>query len=71
LGDELTYFVKHKRKGKKYYTENEVISILEVFIHNIYVQFGGTNCALLLADLFLCSYEAEFIQKLIKDKTYR
>ena len=27
----------------------------------------GTNCAPLLADLFLYSYEAEFIQKLLKD----
>jgi hypothetical protein len=29
----------------------------------------GTNCALLLADLFLYSYESEFLQKLVKDKT--
>jgi len=28
----------------------------------------GSNCAPLLADIFLYSYEAEFIQKLIKDK---
>ena len=28
----------------------------------------GTNCALLLADLFLYSYEFEFLQKLVKDK---
>jgi hypothetical protein len=28
----------------------------------------GTNCAPLLADLFLCSYESEFLQKLVKDK---
>ena len=27
-----------------------------------------TNCALLLADLFLYSYESEFLQKLVKDK---
>ena len=27
----------------------------------------GTNCAPLLADLFLYSYEAEFIQQLLKD----
>jgi hypothetical protein len=26
----------------------------------------GTNCALLLADLFLYSFEAEFIQELLK-----
>jgi hypothetical protein len=28
----------------------------------------GTNCAPLLADLFLYSYEAEFIQKLVNEK---
>ena len=27
----------------------------------------GTNCAPLLADLFLYSYESEFLQKLVKD----
>ena len=28
----------------------------------------GTNCAPLLADLMLYSYESEFLQKLVKDK---
>jgi hypothetical protein len=28
----------------------------------------GTNCAPLLADLFLYSYESEFLQKVVKDK---
>jgi hypothetical protein len=55
--------------------------ILNVFlIDNILVSFEGTllqqvvgipmgtNCAPLLADLFLYSYESEFLQKLIKDK---
>ena len=28
----------------------------------------GTNCAPILADLFLYSYEAEFVQKLLRDK---
>ena len=30
----------------------------------------GTNCAPLLADLFLYSYESEFLQKLVKDKKF-
>ena len=54
--------------------------MLEIVIDNIYVVFGiqvfqqsvgipmGTNCAPLLADLFLYSYEAEFIQKLVREK---
>ena len=48
-------------------------------VDNIYVRFGGqlfrqmvgipmgTNCAPLLADLFLYSYENEFLDKLIKE----
>ena len=28
----------------------------------------GSNCAPLLADLFLYSYESKFLQKLVKDK---
>ena len=51
--------------------------MLEFLIDNIYVVFGdqvfqqtigipmGTNCAPLLADLFLYSYEAEFLQHLL------
>ena len=52
--------------------------MLEFLIDNIFVECGGvifqqvigipmgTNCAPSLADLFLYSYEAEFIQTLIK-----
>ena len=51
----------------------------EFLVDNIYVRFGGqlfrqmvgnpmgTNCAPLLADLFLYSYENEFLDKLIKE----
>jgi len=54
--------------------------MLEFLIDNIFVSFGGalfqhvvgrpigTNCAPLPADLFLYSYESEFLQKLVKDK---
>ena len=54
--------------------------MVNFLIDNIYVEFGdvilqqtigipmGTNCAPLLADLFLYTYEAEFIQKLIANK---
>ena len=50
----------------------------EYLIDNIFVEFGGrifqqtigipmgTNCAPLLADLFLYSYEVEFVQSLLK-----
>ena len=54
--------------------------MLEFLIDNIFVSFGGTlfqqvvgipmgtNCVPLLADLFLYSYESEFLLKLVKDK---
>ena len=54
--------------------------MMEVLIDNIFVQFGGrifqqtigipmgTNCAPLLADLFLYSYEADFLDGLLKQK---
>ena len=54
--------------------------MLEFLIDNIFVSFGGilfqqvvgipmgTNCAPLLVDLFIYSYESEFLQKLEKDK---
>ena len=52
--------------------------MIEFLVDNIYVRYGGqlfrqmvgipmgTNCAPLLADLFLYSYENEFLDKLIK-----
>ena len=54
--------------------------MVNFLIDNIYVEFAGvifhqtignpmgTNCAPLLADLFLYTYEAEFIQKLLAQK---
>jgi hypothetical protein len=34
------------------------------------IQITGYDCAPLLADLFLFSYESEFLQKLVKDKKF-
>jgi hypothetical protein len=76
----LSYFSNKIQKGKTCYSEEQVISMLEFLIDNIFVSFGGilfqqvagipmgTNCAPLLADLFLYSYESEFLQKLVKEK---
>ena len=80
LGYNSTYFSNKIQKGKTCYSEEQVISMLDFLIDNICVSFGGilfqqvvgipmgTNCAPLLADLFLYSYESEFLQKLVKDK---
>ena len=65
------------------FSETDIINMLEFLIDNIFVIFGGrvfqqtvgipmgTNCAPLLADLFLYSYEADFIQGLLKKKEKR
>ena len=56
------------------------IELLEFLVNNIYVKFGstlfqqhigipmGTNCAPLLADLYLFTYEYDYMQSLIKSK---
>ena len=75
-----TYFVKEHSDCTKKYTEDNIMNMLDFLIDNIFVMFGGqvfqqtvgipmgTNCAPLLADLFLYSYEAEFFQTLLKQK---
>ena len=59
------------------YTEDDIINMLEFLVDNIVVVFGrkdfqkivgipmGKNCAPLLADIVLYSYEAEFIKSLL------
>ena len=73
LGYNSTYFSNKIQKGKTCYSEEQVISMLEFLIDNICVAFAGTlfqqvvsipmgtNCAPLLADLLLYSYESEFL----------
>ena len=58
--------------------ETDIVNMLEFLLDNIFVILGGqifqqtigipmgTDCVPLLADLFLYSYEAEFIQGLLK-----
>ena len=65
------------------YTEDNIYNMIESLIDNIFVQFGGclssqvigipmgTNCAPLLADLFLYSYENEFLDNMIKSCSKR
>ena len=77
LGREGPYFVKEHSDSKNKYTEEDIIKMLEFLVDNIFVVFAGkvfqqivgipmgTNCAPLLADIFLYSYEAEFIQSLL------
>ena len=80
IGHNQSYFVQKESKSNNKYTEEDIIKMLNFLIDNIFVQFGGrlfqqtvgipmgTNCAPLLADLFLYSYEADFLDGLIKNK---
>ena len=77
LGREGLYFVKEHSDSNNKYTEEDIIKMLEFLVDNIFVFFVGkvfqqtigipmgTNCAPLLADIFLYSYESEFIQSLL------
>ena len=68
--------MRHHSDSPYKYSEADIKGMLGFLVDNIYVIFGdqqtvgipmGTNCASLLADLFLHSYEAEFVQKLLRD----
>ena len=64
----------------KKFSETDIIKMLDFLIDNIFATFGGrvfqqtvgipmgTNCAPLLADLFLYYYEADFMQELLRKK---
>ena len=64
--------------GDNMYTADNICKMVEFLIDNIFVQFGGylflhvigipigTNCAPLLVDFFLYSYENEFLDHMIK-----
>ena len=72
-GLEETYFVKEFSDSKYKYSEDDIIKMFEFLVNNIFVVFArkvfhqtvdipmGTNCAPLLADIFLYSYKADFI----------
>ena len=78
LGRDRSYFVKNHSDSTKRLSETDIINMLECLIDNIFVIFGGlvirqtvgipmgTRCAPLLDDLFLYSYEANFILALLK-----
>jgi len=60
------------------YTEKDIVSVISFLIDNIFIEFGGrifqqtvgitmgNNFAPLLANLFLHSCEAEFVQELLR-----
>jgi hypothetical protein len=73
LGRDRSYFDSTKK-----FSETDIFNMPEFLMDNIFVMFGGrvfqqtggipmgANCVLLLTDTFLYSYEADFIQGLLK-----
>jgi hypothetical protein len=69
IGKEDTYSVRHLSDSPFKYSEADIKGMLGFLVDNIYVVFGDqifqqsvgismdTNCAPLLADLFLYSFE--------------
>ena len=72
----FTHDINGGRDGM--YTADNICKMIEFLIDNIFVQFGGRlfhqiigipvgmNCSPLLADLFLYSYENEFLDNMIR-----
>jgi hypothetical protein len=61
---DLNFVILLKGNPKNY--------LRQVLFHIVSEVVGipmGTNCAPPLADFFLCSFESEFLQKFVKDKT--
>ena len=64
------YFTHDVNGGGDMYTVDNVCKMIKFLIDNFFLQFGGclfchvmgTNCAPLLDDLFLYSYENEFLK---------
>ena len=77
IGYKDTYFVRDHSDAPQKYSDTDAIKMLEyliaIFCGVRWMDISannripmGTNCAPLLADLFLYSYEAEFVQSWLK-----
>ena len=73
VGRNKSYFHNDPLNGDNKYTANNISKMIEFLVDNIYVRFGGQLFRQMvripittLADLFLYSYENEFLDKLIK-----
>ena len=79
VGRSESYFTNDLLNGDNKYIASDICKMIELLEDNIYVRFVGqlfrqmvgipmgTNCAPLLDDLFLYSYENEVLDKLIKE----
>ena len=73
INGDRTFFTNKETSAGKKYDKILICQIIDFLIDNIYVKIGnhlfrqcigvpmGTNCAPLFANLFLYSYEVEFL----------
>ena len=78
LGKDHAYWTSRPVANTRNLTVNQLVEMFNFLIDTIYIQIGsavyqqtigipmGTDCAALVADLFLFSYEFEFIKSLIQ-----
>jgi hypothetical protein len=83
VGKQDTYFVRHRSGGPCGCSEADIGGVLGFLVDSVCVVFGdrvfrrsvgvpvGADCAPLLADLFLCSYGAGFVRRLLQDNNRR
>ena len=77
LGKDYAYWTSRPVANTHNFTVNQLVEMFNFLIDNVYIQVGsavyqqtigipmGTDCAPLVADLFLFSYEFEFMKSLI------
>ena len=65
VNGDKTFFTNEETSAAKKYDETLICQIKDFLIDNIYINIGN-NCAPLLANLFLYSYEVEFLKSLKK-----
>ena len=78
VSGDRTFFTNKETSAGKNYDETLICQMIDFLVGNIYVKIGkhlfrecigiptGTNCAPFLTDLFLYSYEVEFVRSMKK-----
>ena len=81
VNGDRTFFTNEEISAGKKYDETLISQMIDFLIDNIYMKIGnhlfrqcigipmGTNCVLLLANLFLYSYEVKFLRSMEKSKS--
>ena len=82
VNGDRTFFTNEETSAVKTDDETLICQVIDFLIDNIYVKIGnhlfrqcigipmGTNCVLLLAKLFVYSYEVEFLRSMKKSSRY-